>query len=65
MMGTSVEGSAPQTLDQMTGSFRQELNLPSSLNMKEVVDQACEQLGVDLKGSLMERARACQQMLGR
>ena len=64
-MGKTLQGSAPQSLDQITGLLRAELNLSASANMKEVVDQACEQLGVDMKGALMERARACQQMLGK
>jgi len=69
-MGTAVEASAldpsaPQTLEQITSLLRRELNLDSSANMKDTVEQACEQLGIDVPKSegLMAKARACQQAL--
>ena len=74
-MGTAVEASAveasaldpsaPQTLEQITSLLRRELNLDPSANMKDTVEQACEQLGIDVPKSegLMAKARACQQAL--
>ena len=58
------EGKAPTTLIEMVAVLKRELGLEG--NVKEVIDQAIEQLGVSAQGvSLMEQAVSCMKVLGR
>ena len=45
------------TLPQMCARLREELDLDEA-RAKVLVDTACDQIGVDKSGSLVERARA-------
>ena len=51
------------TLPQMCARLREELDLDEA-RAKVLVDTACDQIGVDKSGSLVERARACLESLG-
>ena len=65
--GTSypqVPADAPPLLT-MVELFKRQLGLDMNLNMQEVVEQACVQLGVDAtQGNLVEKARKCWVLLG-
>ena len=58
------EGKAPTTLIEMVAVLKTELGIEGTV--KEVIDQAIEQLGVSAQGvSLMEQAVSCMKVLGR
>ena len=65
--GTSypqVPADAPPLLT-MVEHFKRQLGLDMKLNMQEVVEQACVQLGVDAtQGNLVEKAEKCWVLLG-
>ena len=67
-MGMPVEAqagssSSPPPLHEMVAVFRRELSITESA-MPDVVDAACEKLGLNPKGmSLLDKATACWQLL--
>lgn len=54
--GTS--GSAPP-LAEMVARFKREFGLADSMTMIEAVGEACNALGVQKEGSLIEQAKRC------
>ena len=61
--GKGAAGAPP--LHTMVEIFKRQLGLDMKLNMQEVVDQACAQLGVDAtQSNLVEKAQTCWEMLG-
>ena len=61
---TDAGAEAPPLLT-MVEIFKRQLGLDSKLNMQDVVDEACVQLGVDAThGNLVEKARECWVRLG-
>ena len=53
------------TLSEKVEMLRAQLGLSPDLNMVAVVDQALEQLGLEATGSLIVKADACVQAIGR
>ena len=51
-------------LPAMCARLREELDLDEP-RAKALIDAACAQIGVDARGSLVERAAACLAELGR
>ena len=61
---TGAGAEAPPLLT-MVEIFKRQLGLDPKLNMQDVVDEACVQLGVDAtQGNLVEKARKCWVLLG-
>ena len=61
---TDDVANAPPLLT-MVEILKRQLGLDPKLNMQEVVEQACVQLGVDAtQGNLVEKARKCWVLLG-
>ena len=52
------------TLPQMCAKLRDELDFGDDVKALSVVNLACEKVGVDKSGTLIERARACLEALG-
>ena len=52
------------TLSEKVEMLRAQLGLSPDLNMVAVVDQALEQLGLEVTGSLIVKADACVQAIG-
>ena len=56
--------ASPQsTLPAMCGRLRDELGLAPTLTTKQVVDSACDAVGVACDGPLIQRARTCLEAL--
>ena len=61
LLGTVLEVVPP--LPTMVDIFKRDLGIDDKLNIKEVVDRACAELGVDTQGPLIQRAQECWKML--
>jgi hypothetical protein len=54
------------SLPAMVDIFERDLGIDGKLNVKETVDRACAELGVDAtQGDLIQKARRCWELLGR
>ena len=54
------------SLPAMVDIFKRDLGIDGKLNVKEAVDRACVELGVDAtQGDLIQKARRCWELLGR
>ena len=66
-VATPPKGAAADAppLLTMVEIFKHQLGLDTKLNMQEVVEQACMQLGADAtQGNLVEKAQRCWVALG-
>ena len=68
-MGTPVNGwasgaAAQPNLVDVCVHLRSELGLPAGGTLKADIDAACEQLGLPLEGTLVEKGKRCWQALG-